>query len=198
LLTVAVATVALSTACGGDSEPGSAAGGSPSPAPGSTTAGGQTGAPGGSVDPGSPVPPASGRPTGPAGPLPTGPLPTGPLPTGPLPTGSAPPGGSTLHELGPRDSGRTIPLAVGDRLRVTLSANRLTARWTLTAYPRGALSADLAGTPVGAFGFVARAPGSGRILLTRSGCEETGTDPCPSGGGLPGTPLTWTAVVVVR
>ncbi len=79
---------------------------------------------------------------------------------------------------------------------MTLSSNRLSARWSLTDYPRPALGPDLAGAPVGAFSFVARAPGGGRLVLTRSGCGPTGTDTCPGAAGAP--PVAWTATVIVR
>lgn len=95
-------------------------------------------------------------------------------------------------------------MAVGDRLVVTLSTNRLMARWALTGFPRASLATELSAAPVGGFGLVARAAGSGPVMLTRSGCGLHGDEPCTGGGGISPGPssapgaTTWTITVVVR
>jgi hypothetical protein len=143
---------------------------------------------------------------------------TAPAASAPGAGGSTPPaggsmpdaGGSTpvspsaaapvVHRLGPRDTGKTVTMAVGDRLVVTLSTNRLAARWALTGYPDGVLAPELASVPAGGFGLVARSAGSGSVVLTRSGCGPAADRICPSGAGspAPAKPVTWSVTVIVR
>src|SRR5205823_7065370 len=51
--------------------------------------------------------------------------------------------GTTVHRVGPADAGKIVTMHVGDRLQVTLAANRLMDRWTVGAYPGTALRLEL-------------------------------------------------------
>lgn len=105
------------------------------------------------------------------------------------------PGTPAVHRLGPRDTGKTVTLAVGDRLVVELSDNRLAARWTVADYPRGVLATDLAAGAVGGFAFLARGPGSGPLVFARASCGVAGTEPCPSNARVAATTCTVTVRV---
>jgi hypothetical protein len=149
-----------------------------------------------------PAPTKAADPSQPAPTTPTAP----PAPTTPTapPAPSGSPGSGAVLRLGPADSGRRVTMAVGDRLVVFLSTNRFTNRWALLDYPRDALRLDLRGVPLGAFGFTARAAGSGAVALIRSGCGP-GDRPCLGGASpvdptppVPGGAVTWTVTVVVR
>lgn len=113
------------------------------------------------------------------------------------PSGSPLPRASgSVHRLGLRDHGVTVRMAVGDRLVLELSNNRLAARWAVADYPRDALVSDLKASPVSGFAFLARGPGSGPLVLTRASCGVAGTEPCPSNARVAAT--TWTVTVTVR
>jgi hypothetical protein len=92
-------------------------------------------------------------------------------------------------------------MAVGDRLVISLSTDRLAGRWETSSYPRAALRPDPKSLPAGAVGFVAYAAGSGRVLLTRHGCGTAGDQPCRGGpvndaSPLPPAAVWWVSVVV--
>jgi hypothetical protein len=181
VLTVALgAAIASLAACGEDVPPGTG----PEPAASAPGAGGST-------------PPAGGSTPGAGGSTP------GVGGSTPGAGGSAPgrpAAAPVVHRLGPLDAGKTVTMAVGDRLVVTLPTNRLAGRWTLTGYPAGVLAPELASVPVGGFGLVARSAGSGSVVLTRSGCGPAADQICPSGAGspAPAKPVTWSVTVVVR
>jgi len=103
--------------------------------------------------------------------------------------------------LGPGDNGRTVALAVGDRLQVILSGGRLTGDWALASYPRPALAPDPGAMPVGGVALLARAVGSGQVVLVRVLCGPAVDPPsCPGGSGVgPGqiSPTRWTVTVIV-
>jgi hypothetical protein len=138
-------------------------GGSGSSAAGSS---GTTTPPGTSATPSSPpaTPPPSLTPTDTGG-------------TSPGPTQTRP-GSPGVYRLGPGDSGKQVALKVGDRLEITLAGNRLTARWTLTGYPRDALRVELREATFGRFVFVARAAGAGNITFVRAICGRPPDRPC--------------------
>ena len=122
-------------------------------------------------------------------------------PTKPAPT-ATPPLTGTIVRLGPGDSGRTVTLAVGDRLVVTLSGGRLAGSWALASYPRDVLRVDLRSVPPGGVGFLAQAAGSGEVVLVRPLCGPVVDPPCPGGGSgvgpAPTAPTRWAVTVVVR
>ena len=103
--------------------------------------------------------------------------------------------------LGPEDNGRTVTLAVGDRLQVILSGGRLTGDWALASYPRPALATDAA-APFGGVALVAREAGSGQVVLVRVLCGPAVDPPgCSGGSGVgPGqiSPTRWAVTVTVR
>jgi hypothetical protein len=104
--------------------------------------------------------------------------------------------------LGPDDSGKSVTLAVGDRLQVVLSGGRLTGDWALASYPRPLLAPAPGAIPVGGVALVAREAGSGQVVLVRVLCGPPVDPPsCAGGSGVgPGqTSLTrWTVTVTVR
>jgi hypothetical protein len=114
--------------------------------------------------------------------------------------GSAPTG--AILRLGPDDSGRTVTLAVGDRLRVTLTGGRLAGTWALASYPRPALALDTRAVPVGGAAFIARQAGSGQVVLVRPLCGPIVDPPSCSGGAGVGpaetAPTRWAVTVTVR
>lgn len=121
-------------------------------------------------------------------------------PTRPAPT-APPPLTGTVLRLGPSDSGRTVTVAVGDRLLVTLSGGRLAGSWALASYPGDALRTDLRSVPLGGIAFVAQAAGSGQVVLVRLLCGPVVDPPCPGGSGVgpaPTAPTRWAVTVVVR
>ena len=109
---------------------------------------------------------------------------------------------AAVVRLGPDDSGKTVTLAVGDRLQVILSGGRLNGEWALASYPRPALAADSGAMPVGGVALVAREAGSGQVVLVRALCGPPVDPPsCPGGSGIgPGqtSPTRWTVTVTVR
>ena len=120
-----------------------------------------------------------------------------------------PPGGgtsataaATIVRLGPDDSGRTVTLAVGDRLLVALSGGRLNGSWAVTSYPRPVLTVDEPSASFGGVALVAREAGSGQVVLVRVLCGPV-VDPPPCAGGsgvgpASTAPTRWTVTVVVR
>jgi len=87
---------------------------------------------------------------------------------------------AAVVRLGPDDNGKTVTLAVGDRLQVILSGGRLTGDWALTSYPRPALVPDPGAMPVGGVALVAREVGSGQVVLVRVLCGPPVDPPsCP-------------------
>jgi hypothetical protein len=115
--------------------------------------------------------------------------------TAPAPTG-------VVLRLGPDDNGKTVTLAVGDRLQVILSGGRLTGSWALASEPRSVLAPDSRAVPLGGVAFVAREAGSGQVVLVRVLCGPVVDPPgCPGGSGVgPGetAPTRWAITVVVR
>jgi hypothetical protein len=109
---------------------------------------------------------------------------------------------AALVRLGPDDNGTAVTLAVGDRLQVILSGGRLTGNWALASFPRPALAADPGAAPVGGVALVARAAGSGQVVLVRVLCGPAVDLPsCPGGSGVgpgPTTPTRWAVTVTVR
>jgi hypothetical protein len=109
---------------------------------------------------------------------------------------------AAVVRLGPDDSGKTVTLAVGDRLQVILSGGRLNGGWSLVSYPRPALVPDPDAMPVGGVALVAREAGSGQVVLVRVLCGPAVDPPsCPGGSGVgpgPTSPTRWTATVTVR
>ncbi|HVD29606.1 MAG TPA: hypothetical protein VNC79_14055, partial [Mycobacteriales bacterium] len=116
------------------------------------------------------------------------------------PPGSAAPAGTVLR-LGLDDDGKTVTMAVGDRMIVLLSGGRLAGSWAVASYPRGVLATDLRSVPLGAVGFVARAAGSGPVELVRPLCGPATDGPCSIGGGVgpqSTAAVRWSVTVVVR
>jgi len=74
---------------------------------------------------------------------------------------------AAVVRLGLDDNGKTVTLAVGDRLQVILSGGRLTGDWALASYPRPVLAPDPAAMPVGGVALLAREAGSGQVVLVR-------------------------------
>jgi hypothetical protein len=109
---------------------------------------------------------------------------------------------AAVVRLGPDDSGKTVVLAVGDRLQVILSGGRLTGGWALASYPRPTLAPGPGAVPVGGVGLVAREAGSGQVVLVRVLCGPPVDPPtCPGGSGVgPGqtSPTRWTVMVTVH
>jgi hypothetical protein len=117
-------------------------------------------------------------------------------------TGSAAPRPTgTVVRLGPGDDGRTVPLAVGDRLQVILSGGRLNSSWALVSYPRPTLATDPQAPPYGGISLVVQAAGAGRVVLVRVLCGPVVDPPCAGGSGVgpaPTGPTRWAVTVVVR
>jgi hypothetical protein len=109
---------------------------------------------------------------------------------------------AAVVRLGPADSGRTVTVAVGDRMQVILSGGRLTGDWALASFPRPALAQDAGGAPFGGVALVARQPGSGQVVLVRVLCGPAVDPPsCPGSSGVgPGqtSPTRWAVTVTVR
>lgn len=109
---------------------------------------------------------------------------------------------AAVVRLGPGDNGRTVTLAVGDRLQVILSGGRLTGDWALVSYPRPALAPDAGAVPFGGVALVAREAGSGQVVLVRVLCGPAVDPPgCSGGSGVgPGqtSPTRWAVTVTVR
>jgi hypothetical protein len=109
---------------------------------------------------------------------------------------------TAVRTLGPADDGRTVTLAVGDRIQVILSGGRLTGDWALVSYPRPTLAPAPGSVPFGGVALVARAAGSGPVVLVRVLCGPAVDPPsCPGGSGVgPGraSPTRWSVTVTVR
>jgi hypothetical protein len=109
---------------------------------------------------------------------------------------------AAVVRLGPDDNGKTVALAVGDRLQVVLSGGRLNGDWSLASYPHPALAPDAGAMPVGGVALVAREAGSGQVVLVRVLCGPAIDPPsCPGGSGVgpgPTSPTRWTVTVTVR
>ena len=109
---------------------------------------------------------------------------------------------AAVVRLGLDDNGKTVTLAVGDRLQVILSGGRLTGDWALASYPRPVLAPDPAAMPVGGVALLAREAGSGPVVLVRVLCAPPVDPPsCPGGSGVgpgPTAPTRWTITVAVR
>ena len=104
--------------------------------------------------------------------------------------------------LGPDDNGRSVTLAVGDRMQVILSGGRLNGGWALVSYPRPTLAPAAGAVPVGGVALVAREAGSGQVVLVRVLCGPAVDPPtCPGGDGVgpaPTGPTRWAITVTVR
>jgi hypothetical protein len=111
-------------------------------------------------------------------------------------------GTAGVVRLGPGDTGRTVTLAVGDRLQVILSGGRLAGGWALVSYPRPALAPAPGPMPIGGVALVGREAGSGQVVLVRVLCGPPVDPPsCTGGSGVgPGqtAPTRWTVTVTVR
>ena len=109
---------------------------------------------------------------------------------------------AAVVRLGPPDNGTTVTLAVGDRLQVILSGGRLTGDWALASFPRPALAPETGTVPTGGVALVARAAGSGQVVLVRVLCGPAIDPPsCPGGSGVgpgPTAPTRWAVTVTVR
>ena len=109
---------------------------------------------------------------------------------------------AAVVRLGLADNGKTVTLAVGDRLQVILSGGRLTGDWALASYPRPALAADAGAAPFGGVALVAREAGSGQVVLVRVLCGPPVDPPgCSGGSGVgPGqtSPTRWAVTVTFR
>jgi hypothetical protein len=109
---------------------------------------------------------------------------------------------AAVVRLGPDDNGTTVTLAVGDRLEVILSGGRLNGGWALASFPRPALAPAAGAAPVGGVALVARAAGSGQVVLVQVLCGPAVDPPsCPGGSGVgpgPTSPTRWAATVTVR